>query len=154
MAETISEPSPLGILLADTACSFAAALFWPEHLRRRPLEAAIASSISVCLRPLIPQKQNSGAVLRIAHDLRQLFLGLFAGNVMWRTASAFQAFQRPVVPLFHLYPIFRLTLYRIAASVTLFSLPTSISVDVDMLPVLFYPCFFLQLLPPFAQGAA
>ena len=37
------------------------------------------------------------------------------GHCGGRAASAFQAFQRPVIPLFRLYAVLRLTLCRIAA---------------------------------------
>ena len=50
-------------------------------------------------------------------------MNLLAGYAVRRAASIFQALQRPTIPLFHLYTVWRLTLRRIAASVTLFLCP-------------------------------
>ena len=53
---------------------------------------------------------------RMAHDLRPLPLRLPADIAVGRAASVFQVFRRPVMPLFRLYVVLRLTLCRIAAA--------------------------------------
>lgn len=68
-------------------------------------------------------------------------MNLLAGYAVRRAASIFQALQRPTIPLFHLYTVWRLTLRRIAASVTLFlcPLPYPLMKAGSLLPIYILP---------------
>ena len=68
-------------------------------------------------------------------------MNLLAGYAVRRAASIFQALQRPTIPLFHLYTVWRLTLRRIATSVTLFlcPLPYPLMKAGSLLPIYILP---------------
>ena len=79
-----------------------ALLFRPDRLVHRSLEAAVAPAVSICTSFLVAQKKIPSVALCIPQNLRQLFLRLLARHVVRCTALIFQAFYRPVVPLFPL----------------------------------------------------